>query len=238
MIQYASFSDKGEREINEDSVVCCEKNGKYVFVVADGLGGHDSGEVASATATQTTRELFEKQSEFDFAETIEEVNKRLLQIQKAQNNIRGYKTTYVGLEINEGTASCAHSGDSRLYSFYLHSKDKWVRTKDHSVPEVLFRSGEIKEKEMRHHPDRSGLLKALGVSEEVKYEVDFLHETPADAYLLCSDGFWEWITEKQMWKLLKKANTAEEWLGNMVSVVKKQGAGKGMDNYSIICVWC
>ena len=128
-------------------------------------------------------------------------------------------------------------GDSRGYVFRRNKVR--TRTLDHSIPQMLALSGEIKESEIRHHPDRNILLRVIGIDwEEPMYAL--LPRVPlskCQAFLLCSDGFWELIEEKTMCELLKKAGSVEEWLDSMVRVVRENGAGTDMDNNSAVAVW-
>ena len=112
------------------------------------------------------------------------------------------KTTAVVLLTDNEKAIWAHIGDSRLYVF---RKNKIVlRTLDHSVPQMLVSSGDIKEKEIRNHPDRNRLLRVMGVPwKRQEYEISEIRSlSECQAFLLCSDGFWEYITEKMMCKYL------------------------------------
>jgi serine/threonine protein phosphatase PrpC len=115
-----------------------------------------------------------------------------------------------------------------------------LRTLDHSVPQMLVFAREIKEKQIRNHPDRNRLLRVMGIEwEKPMYEL--AEQTQLEkyqAFLLCSDGFWELIDEKQMCKLLKNSSTVEEWMQAMVEVIKQNGIGKNMDNYTAIALWC
>ena len=130
-----------------------------------------------------------------------------------------------------------HIGDTRLYMF---NKNKIVtRTLDHSVPQMLVFAGELKEKKIRKHPDRNRLLRVLGarnVDLKVDYSSEYLIEE-CQAFLMCTDGFWECITEKKMMKFLKKSKDVNEWLDMMVKEVQKNGKGTNMDNNSAIAVW-
>jgi serine/threonine protein phosphatase PrpC len=113
-----------------------------------------------------------------------------------------------------------------------------MQSKDHSVPYMLYLSKEIKESEIRNHPDRNMLLRVMGSEwKGSMYEVfKPLNLKHFQAFLLCSDGFWELITEDEMCELLKKTSTAAEWLDAMTKVVQKNGIGKEMDNYSAIAI--
>ena len=105
---------------------------------------------------------------------------------------------------------------------------------------MLVLSKEIKESQIRNHPDRNILLRVLGIEwDDPMYELLVpISLKKCQAFLLCSDGFWELIEEKEMCELLKKSSSVEEWLFSMVEVVKKNGVGRNMDNYSAIAIWC
>ena len=146
------------------------------------------------------------------------------------------KTTAVVLQIRENDIQWAHVGDSRLYVFH---KNKYKdRTRDHSVPQMLVNAGEIKEKDIRNHPDRNRLLRVMGIEwDKPKYVLsDSIEKKDGLAFLLCSDGFWELIEEKQMEKCLKKSKSAKQWLESMKEIVLKQGIGTDMDNFTAITV--
>ena len=105
---------------------------------------------------------------------------------------------------------------------------------------MLVFAGEIKEKDIRFHPDRNRLMKVMGTEwEKPEYELSTLFTRKGkQALLLCSDGFWELIDEKNMKKCLKKASSVQHWLELRLQIVHENGKGKEMDNYSAICVWC
>lgn len=152
------------------------------------------------------------------------------------NKVGGMKTTVCLLLIKEGSAAAAWVGDSRIYRF--SGKGLPTRTSDHSVPQMLVSSGEIKESEIRRHPDRNRLLRAMGSKwESPRYQLWPLSPPKAgESFLLCSDGFWEWIDENQMCRRRLLHRGAESWLRAMERKVVKTGCGKGMDNYSALVV--
>ncbi len=240
MITYHIITDNGGRPVNEDSVRSVELGEKYLFLVADGLGGHGKGEVASGYVADSIAGSFNYHSNIDnFLETATiTAQEGLMQEQLKQNARNEMKTTLVSLMLDGYNAKWLHVGDSRLYKF---RKNKVIeRTIDHSVPQMLVVSGEIKEKDIRNHPDRSRLLKVMGINwDDPKYEASEINNlTKIQAFLLCSDGFWELITEKEMCVLLKKSSSVKEWLIKMEEAVKRNGIGKNMDNYTAIAVWC
>lgn len=238
IMQYSMLSNEGNREYNEDYVVYCICKEKACFVLADGLGGHGKGEIASKYVCESVIEDFEKNGDvFILEKAIQNAQKRLLQLQKEMNYNVGMKTTIVILYINGDNAQWAHIGDSRLYLW-----NRWrivERTFDHSVPQMLVLARELKEKEIRFHEDRNRLLRAMG-NENDNLKADISKVTKCkkgQSFLLCSDGFWEYIDEKKMQTQYLVAKTPEEWLRRMERIVCKNGKDSNMDNYSAIAVW-
>ncbi len=238
MITYCIHTDVGNREVNEDSVGQHKECNRHCFVLADGLGGHGSGECASALAVKTVLELFAEDYDEDFLDksfTIAQSN--VMEEQKIDKTKYDMKTTLVTLVIDGDRVRWGHIGDSRLYHFY---KNKVAdRTLDHSVPQMLVNLGEIKDKDIRGHEDRNRLLRVIGTPwNNHSYELSKSIQTrKCQAFLLCSDGFWELIEEKNMTSYLKKAKSVDEWMELMVKEVMNNGKGINMDNNSAIAVW-
>lgn len=240
MISYATFSNIGTCDNNEDAYGIYEKDDKKLFILCDGLGGHGRGEVASALVKETFGNIFlteESKPETFLDKAFELSQATLLLEQEAKHAKSEMKTTAVCLYLDEDKVYCSHIGDSRLY--YFHKGKCVKRTIDHSVPQMLVLSGDIKEKEIRNHPDRNRLLKVMGTEWSRKpYEIEQWKDMDdKTSYLLLSDGFWELIDEKTMCKLLKKSKSAEEWVESMAAVVLENGAGKHMDNYTAIAIF-
>ena len=235
-------SETGSRDNNEDSIAALETDIGSLFVVADGLGGHGKGEVASALATEA---LILDFSDYNggidsfLPKAFTNAQTNIMHAQATQSgNSNDMKTTCVALLISEGFAKIAHIGDVRAYVFYRNKI--LTRTRDHSVVEMLSVSGEIKEKHIRNHPDRNRLLRTMGIEWETpQYEIaDELPISKCQAFLLCTDGFWELCTEKKMCSCLKKSSTANEWLEMMTLEVEANGINQNMDNYSAIAIQC
>ena len=237
-LSYRVFTDMGDREVNEDSVGEIKSNGGHIFVVADGLGGHGHGEVASAIAVKTCLDIFAGGNDTNVIEkSFNLAQKRILQEQEHNPALEDMKTTMVTLIINNDKAVWGHIGDSRLYYFKGGKIKK--QTLDHSVPQMLVNLGEIKPKDIRGHEDRNRLLRVIGSPWEKKsYEMEKeITIKKNDAFLLCTDGFWELVDEKFMQKSLKKAGSVEEWMDLMLGEVAKNGADVNMDNYTAIAIW-
>ena len=236
-IDYSTFTSPGERKYNEDSLAVAKKGKAYCFILCDGLGGHDKGDLASKLVVRTISQKFKASENIDVfcKDVFETAQAELLKTQQSLGNNVKMKTTAVLLAIEGNKCIVMHIGDSRLYRF----RDGRIisRTLDHSVPQMLVMAGEIEENEIRSHPDRNKLLKAIGDNpNSFKYERAEFDVRDGDAFLLCSDGFWEPITEFDMVSFLKISNNAKSWLGDMKRLAEKNGKGTSMDNFSAVAV--
>ncbi len=239
-ITYASYTDTGTRMVNEDSIGAALHGSAECFVLCDGLGGHGMGDVASALVVDRFKKMFEEardpvaflKNAYDSSE------EKLLEEQKKRNVPKMMKTTAVTAVIDKKKLFIANIGDSRAYVF--KKGEVSFRTLDHSIPQMLVVMGDIKESEIRHHPDRNILLRVMGNEwEKPMYEIlKPVSLKNVDAILLCSDGFWELIEEDDMCTFLKLAESPEQWLNMMVAMVRNNGRGKEMDNNSAIAIWC
>lgn len=239
MLKYVLISEIGNRSINEDSVRAASVAHRHCFVVCDGLGGHDQGDVASKLVANTFAD------ELCFADDLKDfiprvfnlAQKKVIEKQK-ENGIKSkMKTTAVVMATDGFTAHVGHIGDSRFYGF---TKDgRYIRTLDHSIPQILVNSNTIEEKDIRNHPSRNMLLKVIG--EQYDETMTDLYEPFSlkdyYAFLLCSDGFWELIQEEEMVALLSESSSPQEWLNLMLDVVKRNGLNRRMDNYSAIAIF-
>ncbi len=238
MAEYACISKTGSRPVNEDAVAVLEGDNGLLCVLCDGLGGHGSGEVASRLALEAAEQAFSRPlpSGDLLPLCMELAQQALLEEQRRQGKPEELKTTMVLLHLQEGRLCWAHVGDSRLYLF--RRQKLAARTLDHSVPQMLVAQGEIREKDIRFHEDRNRLTRVLGMAGEVpRFTMsDEVKAEPGLDILLCSDGFWEWLTEKEMGRLLKNSAGAQDWLEKMAQLVQKNGQGHTMDNFSAIAV--
>jgi len=236
-ITIASLSENGGRPHNEDCIGCFSNDWSCCLALADGLGGHGKGEVASAAAIETV-EIVSDAPDCTLQEIFEDAQYNITDLQREANDFDSMKTTLVAVLIRENIMQWGHIGDSRLY--YFKNKELKKRTLDHSVPQLLVESGEIKESEIRHHEDRNKLLRVLGTEwgEEPMYELAEPVELDGDEQLLlCSDGFWEYITESQMTGILRNSSSPAEWLEKMETLILYEGQNSYMDNYSAICAF-
>ena len=207
-------------------------------MINDGLGGHDRGEVASKLVGEVLADCFEnhyKSVDF-FKDAYMKAESQLEEIQQQYGMNGSMKTTSAMLVIDGNEAQWCHIGDSRLYCFKNGNLSQYTR--DHSVCQMLYAVGEIQEKDIRFHEDRNRLLKVMG-NEWNGFEPEIskrIRISPGYDFLLCTDGFWEWIEEKQMQVLLRETKSAKEWVLRMCDHIQCNATGKDMDNYSAIAV--
>lgn len=237
MLDYTLKNDIGNRQINEDSLVINEQNGRYCFVVCDGVGGNGLGDVASNLVAKI---LVEQSVKHKFNECISKAfmaaQDELLKQQIDNNAKNKMKTTAAMLLVEENIFYIGHIGDTRVYVF--GENNIRYRTVDHSVPQILALAGEISEDEIRNHPDRNVLLKAMGT----KWEKPMFDVSPVmpisefKAALVCSDGFWEYVTENEMLDSLKYSTDSREWLNKMLLIAESAAVNQNRDNYSAIAI--
>lgn len=233
-ISACCYTNRGGRERNEDSVRCLVEAGRGVFVVADGLGGHGKGEVASGMAADFLLDRCAGQppDTEQLLELFQQANETVI----SGHGVPGQedmKTTAVVLSVDGDRAVWAHIGDSRLYRF--SDGALYQVTRDHSVTYMKYLGGEISYMDIYHDDDRSSLLRALG-KQPCRPEAGQGPVRRGDAFLLCSDGFWEYVYREEMLLDLLKAETPEQWARNML-LRHIRRTPPGNDNFSLITVF-
>lgn len=240
MILKCGYTDAGGRKYNEDSGAILQRGKSLCAILADGLGGHGGGDVASHMAVDIIKKGFlemknQEISREDIDTWFEQANESIVAKQSRECQM---KTTLAVLYLEEEKreAQWAHLGDSRIYHF-VNGKEVSC-TFDHSVSRMAVLSGEIKLEEVRFHEDRSKLLKVVGKEGMVRPEYGSctLEEQAKHAFLLCSDGFWEYVTEEVMEQVLNVAETPQKWIEMMRIELAKHVDGTN-DNNSAIAVF-
>ncbi len=237
------YTNPGGRSYNEDSADWRAEGGDGIFLLADGLGGHLGGEQASALVVRSMLASWkEEQGELSpedcrqwLAENIRIANLDLLDAQEREKN--SMKSTVVALVLKEGRAAWAHVGDSRLY-YYNDGHIRQV-TRDHSVTYKKYLAGEISRDQINFDEDRSSLLRVVGdearcLPESGEPEGGLVW--PGDAFLLCSDGFWEYIFEEEILIDLLKSDTPETW-AELMLVRALPRIRPGSDNLTLLTVF-
>ena len=239
-MDWAAITYPGTREVNEDSVGAVQAQDGWCFIAADGLGGHGMGDIASQLAVKAFEKTFSEENDTPITDRLEaaflQAQESILAEQVKAHAQMQMKTTATALVLTEDKLLWGHIGDTRLYAF-ARNRVK-TRTLDHSIPQMLVQIKEIKENEIRNHPDRNKLLRVLGVSgDPPRFDLSGLKDRRKyQAFLLCTDGFWELILEAEMEQCLKNAASAQDWLEQMAEIVRRRGEGEEMDNFSAIGV--
>jgi serine/threonine protein phosphatase PrpC len=238
--QTDSVSRAGGRQHNEDACSSLWVGNAGCWVVADGLGGHRGGETASNLAVQAVLTSFQSNPEFSAAALqrhLEAAQQAVLNAQKEEPRLAGMRTTIVVLMTDSRQTLWAHVGDSRLYCF--DAGRVAFHTRDHSVVQAMVSAGDLSPEQIRHHPDRNRLLRALGNADG-----GFRPEIPAQprslyrgtTFLLCTDGFWENVKEGEMEIDLAKAEGPRDWLGKMGTRLLERITEES-DNYTALAVF-
>ncbi len=236
----ATLSSAGGRENNED---CCGHaliGAAGCWVLCDGLGGHRGGEIASKTAVEAALASFRANPSVTaeaLAAHVDRAHQAVVEKQIVDPELTGMRTTLVLLVASGEAARWIHVGDSRLYWFRdgkIHEQ-----TRDHSVPQRLAEAGEIRADQIRFHEDRSRLLRSLGAKQDPGAAAGAMPgpPEPGDAFLLASDGFWEWVLETEMEASLAASKHSKQWLERMEAQLRQRATGE-FDNYSAIAVRC
>lgn len=230
-----AYTDCGSRSNNEDTFI----HSDTAWVVCDGLGGHGGGEVASEKAARIAIDLLNKNKQNNInddllREVLVRANQSVIDAQNETPDLKHMRTTIV-LAVSDGNIlRYANVGDSRFYYF---KKGKLAyQSQDHSLSAISAKIGSISD--VRTDPDRNKLLKALGNSEHTDLEIpqDEIVLEPGDTFLLCSDGFWEYVYEEEMEIDLAKSISMEQWMKFMLKRVLLKTQTHNNDNFTAICV--
>ena len=234
-------TDPGKvRSHNEDSVnIVKNMNNEYLVVVADGMGGHKAGEVASSLAVNELAKRFAELSSVGtkeeaviwLKEIIDEINVKILKYAEEHVDATGLGTTCVCSIITDDFLLFGNVGDTSGY--VLKNGKLYKVTRDHTLVNILLENGELTESAAKTHPQKNVLMKALGASEEIEMDI-FDVEKTLDGVLLCSDGLTNMVSVEQMEKILGDEDLElEEQVGKMIMKANMRG---GTDNITVACV--
>ena len=224
------FTDPGGRSPNEDSVGYFTSGKFSAWIAADGLGGHESGEIASSEAVRSLETILSDCTSMD-REYVEDVFHRLNKDILALN---GPLTTAVCAFSDGKKLYYGNNGDSRF--LFIRSKNIICHTNDHSLAYVAYSTGSISYDEIAEHPAQNRLFHSLGTEDNFSGEFyPTLDLKPGDAFLLCTDGFWELISNEEILRTLNISTSPQEWLSMMLDIVQSRLI-KTSDNYSAVCV--
>lgn len=238
-MRLACMTDKGmARDINEDSCFCCKyENGWNLLIVADGMGGHNAGEVASSIAVKSISDYIGQRMGND----IDDINIECVlkdAILKANTDIHkeslediscsGMGTTVTAAMLSDAEMVVGHVGDSRAY-IYKNSR-LYKLTSDHSLVAELVKNGTITEDEAEHHPQKNVITRALGAKENVNVDIERVNITKGDIVILCSDGLSNMLPDKEIEKALEKGEDIEDIAQSLIDQANSLG---GYDNITV-----
>jgi len=229
-------SDIGKvRPINEDAYYAPEK-GECFCAVADGMGGHNAGEVASSMAVQVFSDALRNTSVINgnaLRKAVLRANAAVHESSLETDQRSGMGTTFTALAFNGNDAHIAHVGDSRAY---LIRNDSIMRlTLDHTLVEEMVLQGVITPREAKHHPKRNYITRALGTAEYVEVDLIQIELQPGDVFFLCSDGLSNHVEDKKILEICRMDSGWNEKVSMVVDAALENG---GSDNITALFAMC
>jgi serine/threonine protein phosphatase PrpC len=224
-IDIGSATDIGRvRERNEDSILVDPP----LFAVADGMGGHRGGDVASQVALETMERL-EDEDGGSLVEHVRRANRAVWERSVQDERLSGMGTTLTAVRVGGDDVVLAHVGDSRAY--LLRNDSLTQLTDDHTLVARMVRSGEITKAEAEVHPHKNVMTRALGTEEDVEVDEETIELQDGDRVLLCSDGLTGMVTEDQIQAILEASSTPQNAAERLVRAANRAG---GVDNISVV----
>ncbi len=229
------ISDIGNiRKQNEDSFGILEEDNYNLFLICDGMGGHNAGEVASQMAMEAVVEtmkkcLLDNPPEMALTKAFYTANEQVYKKSQENSEMRGMGTTLTCALSYQKLLFVAHVGDSSLYQI----RDEIIRkiTKDHSYVQELVDLGRIDESEAKHHPKKNIITRAVGTSRIVQVDQMTLETEYEDIYLLCTDGLTDYLTDDEILAEIKSHTNQKETLESLARIAKDRG---GKDNITLL----
>lgn len=232
-------TDKGRvRQNNEDSGgTFVNRDGQRLAIVADGMGGHRAGDVASKMSVTHLQELWEQSDGFQTADDAEkwlqthilEVNQLVFEHANNNEECDGMGTTIEAVIATNHFATIAHVGDSRCYIF--NDSGFQQLTEDHTLVNELVRTGQISREDAEHHPRKNVILRAIGTEPDVRIDTKTIMFEEGDILLLCSDGLSNKVKEEEMVSILQAEDSLELKASSLINMANENG---GEDNITLI----
>lgn len=231
-----SITDIGKRRsANQDFVYASDQpvgNLSNLMIVADGMGGHNAGDLASRYTVESMLEYIEKAVEKRpiplLSCAIHHANELVIEKARSDKSLEGMGTTVVAATVQDEYLYVANVGDSRLY---LIDHEIEQITRDHSLVEEMVRLGELARKDARSHPDRNVITRAIGVRTPVRIDFFDVKLEPGDKVLLCSDGLTNMLEDEDILQIVKRCGSPKEAAQRLVNEANKNG---GKDNISVV----
>ncbi len=240
-IDFAAATDVGlKRHNNEDSyvVLAGSERNSFVVILADGMGGHQKGEVASSTAVQYVSAALARQINMNMeasqmrkviAEIVEKSNVKVYLKSLDSKDTRGMGTTLTVGVINKEKLVIGHIGDCRVY---VLRGDRLIQlTTDHTLVQVLVDRGDLTVEAARQHKRKNVVTRALGSRDYVKADIIDFQVQKGDKLLFCSDGLHDYVEEREFKKVLKQENKPKETVKKLIKLANDTA---GMDNVTVI----
>lgn len=232
-----SATDIGQkRQMNQDFIYTSAEpvgNLPNLFVVADGMGGHNAGDFASRYSVSVLVETIKKDKNFNpvkiIRNGIEEANREILAQSRQNETMAGMGTTMVAATVVGGYAYVANVGDSRLY---VAGETLKQITQDHSLVAEMVRLGELSPEEARNHPDKNIITRAVGTADDVKIDFFDIKLEPGDQILMCSDGLSNMVSDRDIQEILRTAQGEDR----AQELVDQANANGGKDNIAVIVI--
>lgn len=236
-IRYGSQSDQGKvRNSNEDAYTANLKN--RIFLVADGMGGHAAGEIASQIAAATVEEVVAAsiRSALPTAQILfnaaQEANARIYHTQRTKPEYAGMGSTLTAISFQDDKYYVAHVGDSRAY--LLRGGNLEQLTRDHSLVWHLYESGMLRKDELSSHPQKNLITRSIGPHPQVEVDVEQGEAREGDIFVLCSDGLTDMVPEDKLRKILSDTSKSPHQLcERLVSEANERG---GQDNITVVVI--
>ena len=226
-------SDVGNvRELNEDYAAFIEDERFKIYLVADGMGGHNAGEIASKLAVKSIIRYLLEHSEEDeniLLNAVKYANNEIYEISQKNDKCKGMGTTITGCFIKGDMIQVVNVGDSCCFSI----KDNEIKkvTKDHSWVQELIDAGAITEEEGRVHPKKNIITRALGTNSSVKIDIFNIDKNESSMFLLCSDGLSNEVQKEEMVEIVNRYKNFNEACEKLVDLAKARG---GKDNITVL----
>jgi len=239
-LQFYSISDRGKQRFNNEDCCVAKSIGQYtVLILADGMGGHSGGEIASSKAIETvlaalqeklTRPLIPAQIFSLLSSALKSANDSIYELSLSDPTLYGMGTTIDICIISDHNAYIAHIGDSRVYHITSDGKINLV-TKDHSLMQYMIEKGELTKEQAQHHPQKNVIIRALGTSQGVQEDTAIIKLSEGDRLLLCSDGLTNMLEEKDICHVVLKNPQPEVAAPELIRRANDAG---GDDNITVI----
>lgn len=226
-----------KRNMNQDFVYASEQpvgNLPNLFIVADGMGGHNAGDLASRSTVETMVDYIESAGEKSPIPLLEAAilaaNRKVMEKSQSDKSLEGMGTTVVAATVVEDCLYVANVGDSRLY--VLDDQIQQI-TRDHSLVEEMVRAGQIGRDEARNHPEKNIITRAVGMKNKLRIDFFDVALYAGDKFLLCTDGLTNMVEDEDILELVQKETSLEAAAHRLVAMANRNG---GKDNISVVLV--